>query len=71
MLSLSVRVRLFVTSWTIARQAPLSTGILQTEYWNEFPCPPPGDRPNPEIKPGSPASQVDSLPAELPGKPKF
>ena len=27
-----------------------------------------GDLPNPEIKPGSPALQVDSLPAELPGK---
>ena len=29
----------------------------------------PGDLPNPEIKPGSPALQVDSLPAEPPGKP--
>ena len=30
---------------------------------------PPGDLPNPGIKPGSPALQADSLPAELPGKP--
>ena len=29
----------------------------------------PGDLPNPEIKPGSPALQADSLPAEQPGKP--
>ena len=29
----------------------------------------PGDLSNPGIKPGSPALQVDSLPAELPGKP--
>ena len=27
-----------------------------------------GDLPNPGIKPGSPALQVDSLPSELPGK---
>ena len=31
--------------------------------------PSPGDLPNPGIKTGSPALQVDSLPAELPGKP--
>ena len=31
--------------------------------------PSPADRPNPGIKLGSPASQVDSLRAELPGKP--
>ena len=32
--------------------------------------PPPGDLPNPGIKPGSPVLQVDSLPSEPPGKPK-
>ena len=32
--------------------------------------PPPGDLPNPGIEPRSPALQVDSLPAEPPGKPK-
>ena len=32
--------------------------------------PSPGDLPNPGIEPRSPALQVDSLPAELPGKPK-
>ena len=35
-----------------------------------MPCPPPGDLPKPEIKSRSPALQVDSLPSELPGKPK-
>ena len=30
----------------------------------------PADLPDPGIKPGSPALQVDSLPVELPGKPK-
>ena len=33
--------------------------------------PSPGHLPNPGIKPGSPALQVDSLPSELPGKPQF
>src|SRR5574337_242618 len=32
--------------------------------------PSPVDLPNPEIEPGSPALQVDSLPAEPTGKPK-
>ena len=31
--------------------------------------PSPADLPNSGIEPGSPALQVDSLPAELPGKP--
>ena len=39
------------------------------EYWSGLPCLPPGDLPNPGIKPRSPALQVDSLPAEPPGKP--
>ena len=33
------------------------------------PFPSPGDLPNPGIKPGSPALQVDFLPAEPQGKP--
>ena len=44
-------------------------GFSRQEYWSGLPCPPPGDLPNPGIEPGSPALQVDSLPAELPGKP--
>ena len=39
------------------------------EYWSGCPIPSPGDLPDPEIKPGSPTWRVDSLPAELPGKP--
>ena len=35
-----------------------------------MPWPPPGDLPNPGIKPGSPALQADSLSSEPPGKPK-
>ena len=41
-------------------------GILQ---WSGQPFPSPGDLPNPGIEPRSPALQVDSLPAEPPGKP--
>ena len=39
------------------------------EYWGGLPCPPPGDLPNPGIKPKSPALQADSLPSGPPGKP--
>ena len=38
------------------------------EYWSGLPFLSPGDLPNTEIKPRSPALQVDSLPAEPPGK---
>ena len=54
--------------WTIACQAPLSMEFSRHEYWSGLPCPPPGDLPNPGIKPRSLALQVDSLPAELPEK---
>ena len=40
------------------------------ENWSEQPFPPPGDLPNPGIKPRSPTLKADSLPAEPPGKPK-
>ena len=62
-------VWLYVTSWTVACQAPLSMGILQVRILDRLPCPPPGDLPNPGIKLRSPALQVDSLSADLSGKP--
>ena len=43
-------VRLFVTPWTIARQAPLSVESAQQESWSGFPCPTPGELPNPEAE---------------------
>ena len=46
-------VRLFVTPWTVAHQAPLSMGFSRQEYWSGLPCCPPGDRPSPGIKPES------------------
>ena len=40
---------------------------LGQEYWSRLPFPPPGDVPNPGIKPRSPALQADSLSS---GKPR-
>ena len=44
---------LFVTLWTIARQAPLPMGFSKQEYWNWLPCPPSGDLLNLRIEPAS------------------
>ena len=53
MLSRFSRIRLFVTPWTVACQAPLSMGSSRQEYWSGLPCPPPGDLPDPGIEPVS------------------
>ena len=45
-------------------------GILQARILGGKPFPSPEDLLNPGIEPRSPTLQVDSLPAELPGKPK-
>ena len=63
------RVRLFVTPWTVAHQAPLSMGLSRQEYWRGLSFPSPGDLPDSEIEPGSPVLQADPLPSELPGEP--
>ena len=47
--------------WTIACQAPLSMEFFRQEYWSELPFPPPGDPPDPGMKPASPAMQADCL----------
>ena len=44
---------LFAIPGTVAHQAPLSMGLFRQEYWSGLPCPPPGDLPNPGIKPAS------------------
>ena len=46
-------------------------GFPRQEYWSGFPFPSPVDLPDRGIELGSPALQADSLPAELPGKPKL
>ena len=62
------RVRLFVTPWTVAYQAPPSMGFSRQEYWSGLPFPSPGDLPDPGIEPGSPTLQADALTSEPPGK---
>ena len=64
-------VWLFATPWTVAHQAPLSMGILQATILEWVATPFSGDLTDPGIKLGSPSLQVDSLPAELPGKPNL
>ena len=63
------RVRLFVTPWTVAYQAPLSMRFSRQEYWSGLLFPSPGDLPDPGIEPGSPELESDALTSEPPGKP--
>ena len=49
-------IQLFVTQWTVACQAPLSMESPRQEYWSRLSFSPPGDLPNPGIKPASLAS---------------
>ena len=59
-------VQLFATLWD------LFMGLSRQKYWSELSCPPPGDLPNPGIKPASLCLlhwQADSLPLVPPGKP--
>ena len=47
-------IRLLVTHpQTVARQALLSMEFPRQEYWRGLQCPPPGDLPDPGIKPES------------------
>ena len=65
-------VQLFATPWTVGQQASLSMGVFRQEYWSGFPHPPPGDLPDPGIKPSSlsaPALAGRFLTTGLPGKP--
>ena len=50
----------FVTPWTGAHQAPLSTGFPRQEYWSGLPFSSPRDLPNPGTETQSPALQADS-----------
>ena len=51
------RVRLFVTLWTAARQAPLSMAFSRQQYWSALPFSPLGDLLTKEdpVSPASPA----------------
>ena len=54
-------------TWIIAHQAHLSMGFSRQEYWSGLSCLPPGDLPNPGIKPRFPALQADSSPLSYQG----
>ena len=56
-------VQLFATPWTVSHQALPSMGFSRQEYWSGLPFPP-GDLPNPGIKPRSPTLQVDASTSE-------
>ena len=69
----------FLTSRTVACQAPLSVGFSRQEYWSGLPFPLPGDLPDPGIEPAAPVEhgmlnmnwtwQACSLPAKWSEKP--
>ena len=59
----------FATPWMVAHLAPLSMVFPRWEYWSGLLFPPPGDLPNPGIKPEYPALAGGFLTAEPPGKP--
>ena len=64
--------RLFATLWTVAHQTSLSVKFFQKDYWSGFPCPTPGDLPDPGIEPislASPALAGGFFIAEPPGNP--
>ena len=61
----------FATPWTVACQVPLSMGFPRQEDWSGLPFPPPGNLPNPEFEPKSPALQADSFTTEPPEKPEI
>ena len=68
------RVRLCVTQWTVAHQAPLSMGFSRQEYWSGLSFLPPGDIPHPGFEPASlisPALAAGFLPLVPPGKPNI
>ena len=63
-------VLLFVTPWTVARQAPLSTGFPRQECWSGLPFPSLGDLPDPGINPEFPALAGRYFTTKPPGKPQ-
>ena len=53
----------FAIPWTVA------IGFSRQEYWSGLPFPSPGNLPDSEIKPGSPALAREFFTTEPPGKP--
>ena len=57
----------FATPWTVALQAPLPMGFPRQEYWIELPFTSPGDLPDLETEPISPAWASGFFTTEPPG----
>ena len=53
----------------VAHQACLCIGFSKQKFWNEWPFLPPGNLPDPGIKPTSPALASGFFTIELPGEP--
>ena len=56
----------------VSNQDPLSMEFSRQEYWKELPFPPPGNLPDPGIKPEPPLSSALAgrfFTTESPGKP--
>ena len=64
------RTRLSTHEWTAAHQTPVSTGILQAEYWSGSSFPSPGDLSDPGIIPLFPALAGRFLTLSPQGSPK-
>jgi len=62
-------VRLFVTPWTVAHQAPLPMEFSRQEYWSGLLFPTPGNLPNLGTEPVSPALAHRSFTTTPPGMP--
>ena len=58
-----------VTPWTIAHQAPPTTGFSRQEYWSGLSFPSPRNLPTPGTELGSLTWQADSLPLGHHGSP--
>ena len=54
-------VRLLLTPWIVACQAPLSTGFSRQEHWSGLPFPTSGDLLNPGMEPMSLTSLVSAV----------
>ena len=64
-------VRLFVTLWTVASQAPLSVEFSRQEYGSRLLFPTPVDLPDPGIEPTSLALAGRFFTPEPPGNPIY
>ena len=63
------RIQLFVTPWTVARQAPLFMGFSRQEYWSELLALYQGIFPTQGLNPCLLLWQMGSLPLVPPGSP--